>query len=70
MVIVLAAHTAVTPAGNPVAVPILVAPVVVCVIFVKAVLTQRVGELEAAPAVQEITTIRSTYPLPTLTVPR
>ena len=51
IVIVLPAHAAVTPAGKPVAVPIPVAPVVVCVIFVKAVLIQRVGLLEAAPAV-------------------
>ena len=51
IVIVLEAHAAVTPAGNPVAVPIPVAPVVVCVIFVKALLTQSVGDEEAAPTV-------------------
>ena len=42
---------AVTPAGNPEAVPMPVAPVVACVIFVRAVLTQSVGDEEAAPAV-------------------
>ena len=47
IVIVLAAQAAVTPAGSPVAVPIPVAPVVVCVIAVRAVLTQSVGEEEA-----------------------
>ena len=48
IVIVLAAHAAVTPAGNPVAVPIPVAPVVVCVIAVNAVLIHNVGVLDAA----------------------
>ena len=51
IVTVLPAHAAVTPAGKPVATSMPVAPVVVCVIFVKAVLIQRVGLLEAAPAV-------------------
>ena len=51
MVIVLLAHAAVTPAGNPVAVPIPVAPVVACVMLVKAVLIHKVGVLEAVPAV-------------------
>ena len=51
MVIVLLAHAAVTPAGNPVAVPIPVAPVVVCVIAVNAVLIHKVGVLEAADTV-------------------
>ena len=48
MVIVLAAHAAVTPAGSPVAAPMPVAPVVVCVILVKAVLIQSVGVDDAA----------------------
>ena len=48
---VLVAQVAETPAGNPVAVPIPVAPVVVCVILVKAVLIHKVGVLDAAPAV-------------------
>ena len=45
------AQAAVTPVGNPVAVPIPVAPVVVWVIAVKAVLIHNVGEDEATPAV-------------------
>ena len=48
IVIVLLAHAAVTPVGKPVAVPIPVAPVVVCVIAVSAVLIHNVGVLEAA----------------------
>jgi hypothetical protein len=51
MVITFAAHAAVTPAGRPVAAPIPVAPVVACVIAVKAVLIQSVGVEEAAAAV-------------------
>ena len=51
MVIVFDAHAADIPAGNPVEVPIPVAPVVVCVILVKAVLIQSVGVEEAAPTV-------------------
>ena len=51
IVIVLLAQAAVTPAGKPVAVPMPVAPVVLCVIFVKAVLIHNVGLLDAAPAV-------------------
>ena len=51
MVIVLDAHTAFTPAGSPVAVPIPVAPVVVLVMFVNAVLIQSVGFDDAVPAV-------------------
>ena len=50
MVMVLEAHEAVTPEGKPVAVPIPVAPVVVCVILVNAVLIHKVGVEEAAPA--------------------
>ena len=51
MVITFANHAAETPAGSPVAVPIPVAPVVACVIFVKAVLMQSVGVEEATPTV-------------------
>ena len=51
IVIVLDAQEAVTPAGRPVAVPMPVAPVVVCVMLVSAVLMQRVGMEEAAPTV-------------------
>ena len=49
--IVFEAHAAVTPAGKPVAVPIPVAPVVVWVILVKAVLILKVGLELAAEAV-------------------
>jgi hypothetical protein len=45
---VLAAKAAVTPAGKPVAAPMPVAPVVVCVILVNAVLIQSVGADDAA----------------------
>ena len=48
IVIVFAAHAAVTPAGKPVAAPIPVAPVVVWVMAVKAVLIHSIGVLEAA----------------------
>ena len=44
---VLEAQAALTPAGNPVAVPIPVVPVVVCVIFVNNVLIQSVGVEDA-----------------------
>ena len=51
MVIVFDPKEAVTPAGKPVAAPMAVAPVVVCVMFVSAVLIQSVGEDDAAPTV-------------------
>ena len=51
MVITFAAHEAETPAGSPVAVPIPVAPVVVCVMFVNTLLTQTVGVEDAVPAI-------------------
>ena len=51
MVIVLASQEAVTPVGKPVAVPIPVAPVVLCVIGVKMVLIHNVGALEAVVTV-------------------
>ena len=51
IVIVLAANAAVTPVGKLVGVPIPVAPVVVCVIAVKAVLIHSVGVADAADAV-------------------
>ena len=51
IVIVLVAQAAVTPVGRPVAVPIPVAPVVVCVIFVNGVLIHKVGVDDAAPTV-------------------
>ena len=51
IVIVFDAHDAVTPAGKLVGVPMPVAPVVVCVIGIKAVLIHNVGVEEGAPAV-------------------
>ena len=51
MVMVLDAKAAVTPAGNPVAAPMPVAPVVACVILISAVLIHSVGVDEGAPAV-------------------
>ena len=51
IVMVLPAQAAVTPDGSPMAVPMPVAPEVVCVIFVKVVLIQSVGVEEATPAV-------------------
>ena len=43
--------------GNPEGLPIPVAPVVVCVIFVITVLTVNVGLDDAAPAAQAATTV-------------
>ena len=57
IVIRLEAQAAVTPVGKPVAVPIPVAPVVVCVKLVKAVLIQSVGDEDAAPAVFAAVTV-------------
>ena len=51
IVIVSDPQAAVTPAGSPVAVPIPVAVVVVCVIAVRAVLIHKVGVEEPAVAV-------------------
>ena len=70
IVIILLAQAAVTPAGNPVAVPMPVALVVVCVIFVKAVLTVSVGVDDAEPTAQAgapftvILPIAFTFPQP------
>ena len=58
MVMVFDAHAADTPAGKPVAAPIPVAPVVVCVIAVSAVLTQSVGvEVAALTVLSGVTLI-------------
>jgi hypothetical protein len=57
IVIVFDAHEAVTPAGKPVAVPIPVAPVVVWVIGVNAVLMHNVGVDDAAPTVFAAVTV-------------
>lgn len=51
IVMVLDDQEALTPAGKPVAEPMPVAPVVVCVIAVSAVLIHKVGVEEAAPTV-------------------
>ena len=51
IVITFSSHATLTPAGNPVAMPMPVAPVVSCIIFVNAVLIHSVGALDAAPAV-------------------
>ena len=51
MVIVIAAQAAVTPVGKPVATPIPIAPVVVCVMAVSGVLMHSVGVEEAAVTV-------------------
>ena len=51
MVISLAAQAAVTPAGNPVGVPMPVAPVVLCVMAVNGVLMHKVGVEDATPTV-------------------
>ncbi len=52
IVITLADQAALTPAGNPIAVPMPVALVVACVIFVHTVFTNSVGVDDAAPAAQ------------------
>ena len=57
IVIVFPDQLAVTPVGRPVAVPIPVAPVVVCVIFVSAVFIHNVGVDDATPAVFDVTTV-------------
>ena len=57
IVIVFEAHAAVTPDGRPVAVPIPVAPVVACVMFVSAVLIHSIGAEDAAPAVFATVTV-------------
>ena len=54
IVITLADQEADTPDGNPVAVPIPVAPVVVMVIGVKAVFTVRVGDEDGLLAVLSV----------------
>ena len=57
MVMVFEAQPAVTPPGNPVAEPIPVAPVVVCVILVSAVLIHKVGVDDAEPTVLAAVTV-------------
>ena len=57
IVIVFDAQDAVTPAGRPVATPMPVAMVVVCVIAVSAVFIHSVGAEEAAETVLASTTV-------------
>ena len=57
IVIVLPDQAAETPVGNPIAVPIPVALVVVCVIFVNTVFTVSVGVVDAAAAEQAADTV-------------
>ena len=65
---ILFAHAAVIPAGNPDAVPIPVAPVVVWVIGIKAVLIYKVGVEEGAltvfAAVTVMVPVALTLPVP------
>ena len=57
IVIVLLDQAAETPVGNPEAVPMPVALVVACVIFVKTVFTVSVGVVDAIPAAQAADTV-------------
>ena len=61
-------NVALTPAGKPVAVPMPVAPVVVCVMVVRALLIQMVGVLDAAlvvlSGVTVIVPVADTVPQP------
>jgi hypothetical protein len=57
IVIVLLDQAAETPVGNPEAVPMPVALVVPCVIFVKTVFTVSVGVVDAAAAAQAADTV-------------
>ncbi len=61
-------NVALTPAGKPVAVPMPVAPVVVCVMVVRALLIQIVGVLDAAlvvlSGVTVIVPVADTVPQP------
>ena len=57
IVMILDAQAAVTPAGRPEAVPMPVAPVMVCVMLVSAVLMHRVGLEDAAPTVLSDVTV-------------
>ena len=69
MVITLEAQAAVTPAGRPVAAPIPVAPVVLCVMFVKTVLIHKVCVELAAPTAKGVSPVM-VHPLPPLPVAR
>ena len=70
IVIVFDAKEAVTPAGKLVALPMPVAPVVECVMFVRGELIQTVGEDEAAPTARlgvTVTTVAAEVVLHPLT---
>ena len=71
IVIVLVAHAAVTPVGKPVAAPIPVAPVVVWVIAVSAVLIHNIGVLDGVltvlAGVTVIVPVAFTVPQPPVT---
>lgn len=72
MVMVLDDHVAFTPVGKllfPVVESVPVAPVVVCVIGVNAVLIQSVGLLEATPAVGAVFTVKLPVALTLLAQP-
>ena len=68
IVITLLDHNALTPAGKPDAMPIPVAPVVVCVIFANGVMIQSVGVDEATETVlfgrTVIVPVAFTFPQP------
>ena len=51
------AHLAVTPMGSPLGVPIPEAPVILCVISVKAVLIHNVGVEEAPLTLLKVVTV-------------
>lgn len=57
MVITLPDQAAFTPAGNPAAEPIPVAPVVVCVILFKGVFTHKLGLADAGVTVLPMFTV-------------
>jgi hypothetical protein len=63
-----ASHTADTPSGRPVMVPMPVAPVVLCLILGKTVFKHKVGETDAALAVFDAVTVivpvATGFPLP------
>jgi hypothetical protein len=64
IVIVLEDQLADTPAGRPEAAPIPVAPVVVCVMAVRAVLMHKVGAEDADPAESEgFTVMAAVFPV-------
>lgn len=58
MVIVPADQAAFTPAGNPDAAPMPVAPVVVCVILERVVLVHKEGAADAGVTELEVATVR------------